>query len=332
MKRFILMSAIVFGTYCANAENSVQILNDGFEKGELSTYCGRFSGKYVSLQEKAGVGNSRALVIAKTGDSKKRAIAGLKRFPVEPNCCYTLSFDGKVSGPDTLENNPQLMIFFYDYLRNSKGKPLPGWSITEYDANGKKLPNMRTAFFRAILHDNYFRYTESRYTHRKAAFAEVTFSNNGNNLNDIFIDNVKFEKRPESKVLNINGDFSAGIYDYSGWQNIKNARIEAADNGKFTMNINPKGGIYGDPVPVEPGKKYRVTYKTAVSNKRVHCGLAFMDKNYRQTRTSKQFVRIMPGKDKPGEISFSPAENELYMFPFVKEGVVEYVTVEKISE
>ena len=57
-----------------------------------------------------------------------------------------------------------------------------------------------------------------------------------------------------------------------------------------------------------------------------------MDKNYRQTRTSKQFVRIMPGKDKPGEISFSPAENESYMFPFVKEGVVEYVIVEKISE
>lgn len=335
MNKFAVCLGLIFAAtnfLKAGSEGIPPVWENNFENGELSDICSQVSSGYASIQNNAGVNDSRALVLKKTGTKNVYATVKLKNIPVEANTCYTLSFDGKTSGGDTLKNNSQMMIFFYDYARGGKGKSLPGWSVTQYDAEGKKLPNPRSAFFRAIIHDDYFRYTDTFYTHRKAAFAEITFSNNGNYLNDVFIDNVKLEKRPDTKVLNINSDFSAGIYDYSGWQNVRKARIEAKENGKPMMVIDSKGGIFADPVPVEPGKKYKVTYKIAPSEKWAHCGLAFMDADYHQTRTSKQFIRVAPEKAGTPEITFSPAEGEVYMFPFVMDGTVESVAVESIPE
>lgn len=332
MKNAALCLGLLFVAQCACADSIPTVWENNFEQGELTDISSQFSSGRVSMQEKEGINNSRALLLKKTDKPNVYVTVKLKKIPVEANTCYTLSFKGKVRGSDTLKNNSQLMIFFYDYARAGKGKPLPGWSVTLYDKQGKKLPNPRSAFFRAIIHDDYFRYTDTFYTHRNAAFAEITYSNNGNHFNDILIDNVQLKKREASKVLNINSDFSAGIYDYSGWQNVKKAKIEAQENGKAMMHIEPKGGIYADPVPVEQGKRYKITYKIAPSPKRVHCGLAFMDANYHQTRTSKQYARVAPGKVGTPEITFTPATGEFYMFPFVREGIVESVTVEKIQE
>lgn len=70
------------------------------------------------------------------------------------------------------------------------------------------------------------------------------------------VSDVKLEKASDRNPI-INGDFSAGLFDYSGWNEHHLARLETNEKGATVLKCEPTGYAVTDTVPVEPGAVYR---------------------------------------------------------------------------
>ena len=71
------------------------------------------------------------------------------------------------------------------------------------------------------------------------------------------LSDLKLEKL-EGKNLVINGDFAAGLGNYSGWSTRYMAELIPSEAGKIVLKCEPEGYAITDFIPVQAGAKYRL--------------------------------------------------------------------------
>lgn len=152
------------------------------------------------------------------------------KFKVEPDTSYDLSFKAKC------------------------GEPGARWFLRIYNRNGE-LPT-----------SGCYEYEWQRITKGKEEYRHLfTPLNGAGELSfGIVYDGAKPEISDVSLVraatpkMLVNGDFSAGIDNYSGWSETYNSRLVKNDSGCL-LHINNNGYAISDPIPVAGGGKYSFT-------------------------------------------------------------------------
>ncbi|OGV53141.1 MAG: hypothetical protein A2X45_21925 [Lentisphaerae bacterium GWF2_50_93] len=96
-------------------------------------------------------------------------------------------------------------------------------------------------------------YTHSFLTHRDGVLLRVILESQGAMPE---ITDMKLEEITGTNPV-INGDFSSGPLNYSGWTDRRLAKLETNENGETILKCEPEGYALTDPIPVEPGSIYR---------------------------------------------------------------------------
>ncbi len=171
------------------------------------------------------------------------ALTLVKEFEVQPGRAYALSFESEVRG--NVAEDTQWVV----HMRDSQGRlPFDGALAGEWQKIHAK-PDV--------------------YQHRFYAPAEVSrlqlYVRQAGG--DVALRNVKLEPIRQDNLV-INGDFSAGEDNYSGWNERYNAqltrRVEA--KGESTvLRVAQNGYVLTDYIPVEAGGKYLIRAQQGVS-------------------------------------------------------------------
>ena len=153
----------------------------------------------------------------------------VKEFKLEPLTRYRLSFNA--SGKNSTW---ELQIFNKDGLLPYEGS---------FKNNWQKIVSARK------------KYTHSFFSPRDGALLKFIVDSQRNmpELSDI-----KLEKISNTNPV-VNGDLSAGMDNYSGWNTHKRAKLIKDSNGRILLKCQPDGYAVTDPIPVEPGATYRYT-------------------------------------------------------------------------
>lgn len=158
----------------------------------------------------------------------------VKEFPVEPLTRYRLSFDAET--PET--SSWRLEMFTEDGSLPYEGVYAFPWQTI---SNGKK------------------RYQHEFHTPASAALLKLIVGDDS-----VKIENVDL-KPVDGENLLVNGDFSLGPGNYSGWNVHEGGELKKIQwgNGEPTAFIASKGGfIVSDPIPVVPGESYRISKRS----------------------------------------------------------------------
>ena len=160
------------------------------------------------------------------------ATVSVKEFEVEPLTRYRLSFDAEAAqGP---EARWQLQIL------NANGL-LPYEGL--FDADWQKISLGKRA------------YTHDFLTPRDGHLLKFETESEGENPQ---IEALKLEKIEDENLL-LNGDFSAGPDNYSGWNTHFLAELTESDEGNPVLKCEASGYAVTDPIPVQAGATYRFT-------------------------------------------------------------------------
>ena len=153
----------------------------------------------------------------------------VKEFKLEPLTRYRLSFNA--SGKNSIW---ELQIFNKEGLLPYEGS---------FKSNWQKIVSARK------------KYTHSFLSPRDGALLKFIVDSQRNmpELSDI-----KLEKIADSNPV-VNGDFSAGLDNYSGWNIHKRAKLIKDSNDKILLKCQPNGYAVTDFIPVEPHSVYRYT-------------------------------------------------------------------------
>ena len=96
------------------------------------------------------------------------------------------------------------------------------------------------------------------------------------------VENVRFEAVGDSKYLNLNPEFRLGSENYSGYARTTQSVIrKGADGNYLEVSDSRYGMTLTDPVPVTPGKTYRVSLRRegpGVPKKNIGVYIRFLDK------------------------------------------------------
>lgn len=336
-KRLLMIAGIILSAVLTISVNANEMLWDGFKSGEIVNYIGN-GAKNVGI-EKAGNGN---FVLKIPLEKKKRVGVTTLVTPVEAGARYKFSFKCKVNGPYTFEKKPQLeyLLLMKRKERKEIGQtdPLPTWNIFFHDGSGKGVSRRLSQFFTCMLYSGNKKYTEEFVVPYGSKTMTISF-NNGNIDTSLVISDLKLEKIDNPESLNINGDFSLGRHNYSGWNdNYKfscKLRKNPEKTGTFQYDAH-KGISYGDSIYVEPGKKYNISYRfhSVAGNKTARLRVYFYPKD-RKTKLLRPFVRISSvskGKSIEGSKPFVPPPNTGKMKIYFNGGIYDYVKITEFSE
>lgn len=153
-----------------------------------------------------------------------------ENLPVEPLTRYRLSFTAKDA--------------------NDEGR----WEVRIKTSDGQ-LP------YEGVLAANWQKIQPGTHTYQH----EFLTPRDGHSLNLLVessgkaprIEDVSLEKLPDGNPV-INGDFSMGAENYSGWNTTWLARFQEGEDGGRILACEPDGYAISDPVVVEPGATYRL--------------------------------------------------------------------------
>src|SRR5699024_7345227 len=99
------------------------------------------------------------------------------------------------------------------------------------------------------------------YTPVGADRVKVVFYN-GSSKNRVVIDNVLLAPVRVEGFVNINPEFSLGRFNYSGYVHAHTSPIILKDDGSGDGYLDTAHGwVMGDPIPVQPRRKYVITYR-----------------------------------------------------------------------
>ncbi len=303
MKGILLTAIILIGTIETAWTAEVSFPGGGFEdgsnnwvmrKGAKLSQDSPHSGKYC-LELPAG----------------NTSYAMSRRFTVEPGKIYCLSFMGKVSGEDTLDNNPGLKVL---RRKLKKERKLPKWELCFYrkDKKGKRVSRGFPQFFTCILSENWTQYREEFHVPPGAGAARLVFTN-GNPDNTLFIDDLELDQvfQPE---LNINPEFKLGEDNFSGYNYSKNCKIIDAGDGKFVLDAM-KGWSMGDPIPARPEQTLQLSYSAKAGpgrNGLIRC--VFCDATRKELGTTKTRDLVTPrGTEKTCSYTFVTPPGTAYV-------------------
>ena len=154
----------------------------------------------------------------------------VKEFKVEPLTRYCLLFSAEVGSGNS--SDWELQIFNRDGLLPYEGAFKADWQ--------KIVPERK-------------KYTHSFLTPRDGTLLKFIISKKGDlpQITDIKLEEVT-DKNPV-----INGDFSSGLFNYSGWNDHRLAKLEKNEKGLIVLKCDAEGYALTDPIPVEPGASYR---------------------------------------------------------------------------
>jgi len=157
----------------------------------------------------------------------------IKRLPVKPDTCYRLSFKAKTPAREA------------------------AWLIRVFNRQGE-LP-----------YDGCYERAWQRITPGKVSYAHL-FRTNSDAATLWFgirsegaqpeISEVKLEEITPAALL-VNGDFSAGKDNYSGWTEHYNT-VFVVEKGKPALKVEHNGYVLTDPAPVAGGGEYRYAPKS----------------------------------------------------------------------
>ena len=168
--------------------------------------------------------------VAAVGSAEEQPAGAVKEFEVDPLTRYQLSFDAVVA--PGAEADWEVRIFSKDGL-------LPYEGVFKYD--WQKIRPEQKSYRHAFLTPAGGRRLKFL-IHHQGALPETR--------------DVKLEKI-EGENLVINGDFSAGLGNYSGWNTRHMAELVKDELGQSVLKCEPEGYAITDPIPVEPGGTYR---------------------------------------------------------------------------
>jgi len=328
----IIGGVVLFYSMTASMKAS-EMLWDNFQSGKIENYISRV-GKVIEL-----VKEEDGTFALKIPSAKTRIFLTTLKTPVKGGERYNFSFMSKVDGPYIFEKNPQIeeLMLMSNKDRKSNGvAPLPKWYILFQDSNNRGVRRGYNQFYTCMLFSNK-RYAEEFVVPNGAKTMTISFTN-GNKDTSLRISDLKLKKIDNPKTLNINGDFSLGRYNYSGWNdNYKfscRLRENPEKNGAFQYDAH-KGISYGDSICAEPGKKYNISYRFgSVKNKTARLRIYFYSKD-RKIKLLRPFVRIAvvsKGKSIEGTKTFVTPPKTVKMKIYLNGGIYDYVKVTEFSD
>ena len=329
----IIVGGVFFCTISASMK-AEEMLWDNFQSGKKENYINK-GAKAVEFVKEGD--NTFALKIPST---KRRIFITSLKTPVKGGERYKFSFICKVDGPYTFEKNPQieeLMLMSNKDRKSSGVAPLPKWYIHFQDSNNKGVRRGYNQFYTCMLFSNKS-YVEEFDVPLGSKTMTISFTN-GNKDTSLCISDLKLTKIAKPKTLNINGDFSLGRYNYSGWNdNYKFAcriRENPEKSGAFQYDAH-KGISFGDFISAEPGKKYNISYSfgSVVKNKIARLRIYFYSKN-RKTKLLRPFVRIAKtskGKSIEGAKTFVTPPKTVKMKIYLNGGIYDHIKITEFSD
>lgn len=170
------------------------------------------------------------LWIACSASCANAASTVVEEFDVEPLTRYRLSFKADAAGESS-------------------------WASRIYDKEG------------LLPYEGVYKYDWQTITSEKKSYLHEFLTPRGGSRLKFSVDHegaaptisdVKLEKITGGDLV-INGEFSAGLDNYSGWNDHHLAKLVKNDKGKIELKCEPVGYALTDPIPVEPGAAYKYT-------------------------------------------------------------------------
>lgn len=178
-------------------------------------------------------------------------------FAVTGGGQYELDFSARIVGKTTLEQNRLVGQAFYDIGRETKGMPLPTWTLEFHDANGRKVPDgISTPYWKTI-------YSGTRTTYRDGfncpwKATEVVLCVSNRSKHDMLELEPATLVKSKSPYVNVNADFDMGEHCHAGWGRGGAGallKMEPRPDGRgHYMSIKTFFNI--DSVPVREGHTY----------------------------------------------------------------------------
>lgn len=110
---------------------------------------------------------------------------------------------------------------------------------------------------------------------------------------DDSVKNVRFEAAPATRYVNLNPEFKLGKDNYSGYARTTQSAIRSGEKGDFLEISDSRYGMtLTDPVPVVPGKTYRVSLRRegpGDPKKNIGVYIRFLDKEGRVLENQRDF-------------------------------------------
>jgi len=155
----------------------------------------------------------------------------VKEFDVEPLTRYRLTFNATADA--TVKSGWELRFFTKSGLLPHEGVYQNDWQTIRSDQKS---------------------YQQDVLSPRNAGILKLILNFEGHKPE---LADVKLEKI-EDKNLVINGDFAAGLGNYSGWSTRHMAELVKNGEGKVVLKCEAPGYAISDDIPVQPGAKYRL--------------------------------------------------------------------------
>lgn len=184
-----------------------------------------------------------------------------RKFRIEPQTPYRLSFSARIDGPGNFEDSPQLEYLFMSLDKAKAGRMLAGWKIRFMDEQGNEVKQKHARFWHYVFSKDLLKYQDEFYSPRDASWLSLEFCA-GETEDSLLIADMRIEKIAVLETLNFNPQFKLGKYNYSGFSQVHKGKIIAGKDGDFKLDLSG-GWAVSEDIPVKAGEKIKV----AVSGK-----------------------------------------------------------------
>ncbi len=244
-------------------------------------------------------------------------------LPVAPMGRYILSYDWFVSGnPRDFAEDPNGPAKVFRY----RGSDYPLQRLVFHDATGASLG--ANTGLQSLVPGREGRMTYEFHAPAKAATLTLRVSNPTGGV--VAVSNVVLQAVADAPTVNVNPDFSRGLYNYSG--------VAAANDGAIRLVMGDDGrprlftGFYcmTAAAPVTPGRAYLLKMAARGHHKnRMDSFLVFLGADGK-TVAKAPLPRISKGKGEvPVEMEcpFTPPEGAVWVRVWIYDGTLEYVRI-----
>ncbi len=244
-------------------------------------------------------------------------------LPVTPFGRYVLSYDWSVSGnPRDFAEDPDgpAKVFLY------RGADYPVQRLVFSDASGASLG--ANFGLQSLVPGREGRMAYEFHAPSTAATLTLRVSNPRDGV--VAVSNVVLQAVTDAPTVNVNPDFSRGLYNYSG--------VAAANDGAIRLVMGEDGrprlfsGFYcmTSSAPVTPGRAYLLKMAARGHHKnRMDSFLVFLGADGK-TVAKAPLPRISKGKgEAPVEMEcpFTPPEGAVWVRVWIYDGTIEYVRI-----
>ncbi len=260
---------------------------DGFAQHDPAHYlqnAGRLKAGAVTLAPAENLRGRQAMTL------KGVTSAVFHRIPVEGDTKYTLSFQGRTQGSETLEENPTLEILLRYNRRNNV---LPRRQVRFFDADQKVIGMFHVSLPFGQWHD----YVDVFYTPTAAREVEISFIQEREPLS-LQVDDLKLFKTPDEGAINCNPVLGKlGLYNYSGIESIAaGAKMVTREDGVVVFDARYGSQSFRFPI-LQPGR-YELSAKAESNGYASVVQLHILDENNR-TLTQVNYGLRQAGKPQP---------------------------------